>query len=433
MIEGLKVIDLSVHEDPRGWFKENWRRGWVDGFTPVQQNVSFNREKGTTRGLHAEPWDKLVTVATGRVFGAWYDLREGSPTFGETQTIEITPAVAVFVPRGVANGFQSLIDDTTYLYLVNDHWSASATYTNISYRVIDWPLEPINVSEKDLRHSTEPTPMPAKKILVTGAQGQLGRALREVLGERGEFHGRDTFDITNPPELDYRQYAAMINAAAYNNVDEAENDRATAWAVNAHGPARLAEIARVNDLTLVHVSTDYVFDGARDSYDEAAPVAPLNFYGASKAAGEVGAAGVDKHYVVRTQWVYGDGGNFVDTMRGLAERGVEPRVVHDQVGRVTAATDLARAIVHLLDTRAEYGVYNVTGTGDAVGRDEIAMSIFIALGHDPAEVHPVTGDEFYGDRPHAVRPARTVLDTSKIEATGFTPTNWRVGLALYLA
>lgn len=433
MIEGLKVIDLTVHEDPRGWFKENWRRSWVDGFTPVQQNVSYNRARGTTRGLHAEPWDKLVTVATGRVFGAWHDLRENSPTFGETQTMEITPEVAVFVPRGVANGFQSLVDDTTYLYLVNDHWSADAEYTNISFRLVDWPLTPVNLSAKDEAHPLTAPPVPARKILVTGANGQLGRALRTVLGARGEFHGRATFDITDPPELPWRQYAAVINAAAYNDVDGAEHDRRTAWAVNASAPARLARIASAHDIPLVHVSTDYIFDGRLDTYDETARPAPLNFYGATKAAGEEAVRAVEKHYVVRTQWVYGDGGNFVDTMRALAEKGVEPQVVHDQVGRVTDAGDLARAIVHLLDTRADYGVYNVTGTGDAVGRDEIAMSVFIALGHDPAEVHPVSSAEYYGDRPHAVRPARTVLDTAKIEATGFTPANWRVGVALYLA
>lgn len=432
MIEGLQVIDLTVHEDARGWFKENWRAGWLD-FTPVQQNVSFNADKATTRGLHAEPWDKLVSVATGRVFGAWLDLREGSATFGETYTHEIGPETAVFVPRGVANGFQSLIDDTTYTYLVNDHWSPDAEYANVSYRNIDWPLEPANLSEKDLAHPMTTEPLPAKKILVTGADGQLGRALQKVLRDRGEYCARAQFDITDPPERRWRDYSAIINAAAYNDVDGAETDRAQAWAANAEGPARLARIAQAHDLTFVHVSTDYVFDGSKDSYSEDDPVAPLSFYGATKAAGDAAAAVARRHYVVRTQWVYGDGANFVDTMRRLADKGVGPKVVHDQVGRVTSAEDLARAIVHLLDTRAEYGIYNVTGTGDPVGRDIIAMAIFIALGHDPAEIHPVSTADFHGETDHAQRPSRSVLDTAKIEATGFTPTNWRVGLALYLS
>lgn len=433
MIEGLQVIDLKVHEDARGWFKENWNNAAFP-FRPVQHNVSMNTERGTTRGLHAEPWDKIVSVASGRVFGAWCDLREGSATFGETFTQEIGPDTAVFVPRGVANGFQAVEDDTAYVYLVNDHWSPEAQYANVTYRMIDWPLEPVNLSEKDLQHPelAEVTPVKPRKVLVTGANGQLGRALRKVLPD-AEFCAREDFDITDPPQRKWRQYSAIINAAAYNAVDKAETDRAAAWAVNAEGPAKLARIAAEHDLTLVHVSTDYVFDGAKEIYAEDDPVAPLSLYGASKAAGDTAAATAPKHYVVRTAWVVGEGTNFISTMRSLAERDVEPRVVHDQVGRITMADDLAGAIAHLLSTEAEYGIYNVTGTGDAVGRDEIAMSTFIGLGHDPAEVHPVSTVEYHGDEPHAVRPRRSVLDTAKIEATGFTPMNWRVGLALYLA
>ena len=433
MIEGLQVIDLKVHEDARGWFKENWNNAAFP-FRPVQHNVSMNTERGTTRGLHAEPWDKIVSVASGRVCGAWCDLREGSGTFGETFTHEIGPDTAVFVPRGVANGFQALEDDTAYVYLVNDHWSPEAQYANVTYRMIDWPLEPLHLSDKDLAHPelAEVTPVKPRKVLVTGANGQLGRALRKVLPE-AEFCVREDFDITDPPQRDWRQYSAIINAAAYNAVDKAETDRAQAWAVNAEGPAKLARIAAEHDLTLVHVSTDYVFDGAKESYTEEDPVTPLSLYGASKAAGDTAAATAPKHYVVRTAWVVGEGNNFISTMRSLAERDIEPKVVHDQVGRITMADDLAGAIAHLLATQAEYGIYNVTGTGDAVGRDEIAMSTFIGLGRDPAEVHPVSTADYHGDEPHALRPRRSVLDTTKIEATGFTPMNWRVGLALYLA
>ena len=106
-IPGLVWLDLPVHGDNRGWFKENWQRekmtalGLPD-FGPVQNNMSFNDKVGTTRGIHAEPWDKFVSVGTGRVFGAWVDLREG-PTFGETFTLELDPTRAIFVPKGVGN------------------------------------------------------------------------------------------------------------------------------------------------------------------------------------------------------------------------------------------------------------------------------------------------------------------------------------------
>jgi dTDP-4-dehydrorhamnose 3,5-epimerase-like enzyme len=130
-IPGLVVWELPVHGDGRGWFKENWQRekmvavGLPD-FGPVQNNVSFNDTAGTTRGIHAEPWDKFVSVATGRIFGAWVDLRAG-PTFATVFTAELDPSRAVFVPRGIGNAFQTLEPNTAYVYLVNDHYSSMPT------------------------------------------------------------------------------------------------------------------------------------------------------------------------------------------------------------------------------------------------------------------------------------------------------------------
>lgn len=436
-IEGLLVLRLDVHGDNRGWFKEAWQRekmtaAGLPDFRPVQSNVAFNATAGTTRGLHAEPWDKLVTVGTGRFQGGWCDLREGSPTHGRTVSVEVGPDTAVFVPRGVANGYQTLEDATTYLYLVNDHWSADAAYVNVSYRLIDWPLEPTNVSAKDEALLLDAPSVPPRRILVTGADGQVGRALRKVLPE-AEFLDRREFDITDPPARNWRQYSAIINAAAYTDVDAAETDRATAWAVNAQGPAALARIAAEHNLTLVQLSTDYVFDGTSDrAYTEEDPVGPLSVYGASKAAGEVAAATAPRHYIVRTSWVVGDGRNFVDTMRGLAERGVQPTVVHDQKGRPTFADDLAGGVAHLLRTQPAYGIYHLTGGGDEVGFDELAMAVYTGLHRDPDMVHPVSSEQYFAGKAHAPRPSRSTLSTAKIEATGFVPQNWRLGLALYV-
>lgn len=438
-IAGLLVLRLDVHGDNRGWFKESWQRekmlaAGLPDFRPVQSNVAFNATAGTTRGLHAEPWDKLVTVGTGRIQGGWCDLREGSPTHGRTVSVEVGPDTAVFVPRGVANGYQSLEDATTYLYLVNDHWSPDAAYANVSYTLIDWPLEPTELSEKDRAHPLLPgaPSVPPRRVLVTGANGQVGRALRKVLPE-AEFLSRAEFDVTDPPARPWRQYSAIINAAAYTDVDAAEQDRATAWASNAQGPAKLARIAAENNLTLVQLSTDYVFDGAAQRpYSEEDPVCPLSVYGASKAAGEAAAATAPRHYIVRTSWVVGEGKNFVDTMRGLAERDIQPQVVHDQKGRPTFAGDLARGIAHLLEVEPQYGIYHLTGAGDEVGFDELAMAIFTGVGHQPDEVHPVSSEQYFAGKAHAPRPSRSTMSTAKIEATGFVPQNWRVGLALFV-
>lgn len=439
-IPGLLIIDLDVHSDNRGWFKENWQREKFTGlapelasFQPVQNNISYNHA-GATRGLHAEPWDKLVSVAHGKIFGAWCDLREGSESFGEVVTHEVGPETAVFVPRGVANGFQAL-EETSYCYLVNEHWSAEARYAAVNLSIVDWPLEPTEISDKDKQHPdlAEVSPMPARRILVTGANGQLGRALKRLLAD-AEFCTHADFDIANPPERNWKQYSAIINCAAYNDVNGAEHDRAAAWAVNAEGPAKLARIAAENQITLVHVSSDYIFDGANEVHSEEELPSPLSVYGASKAAGDTAAQTAPQHYVIRTSWVFSDGENFMSTMRRLAAKGVEPKVIHDQRGRPTFAEDLAKGIVHLLNSDADYGVYNLSNSGDTVGRDEIAMAVFIGIGHDPAEVTPVSTEQYREIAgPEAPRPKESTLALDKIEATGFKPQNWRAALALYLA
>ena len=169
-IDGLTLFDIPVHGDNRGWFKENWQQekmtalGLPD-FGPVQNNISFNRNAGTTRGIHAEPWDKFISVATGRVFGAWVDLREGDG-FGRLFTAVIDPSTAIFVPRGVGNAFQTLEADTAYTYLVNDHWTPEAQYTFLNLAdestAVPWPiaLASADVSDKDRLHPRRHDVMP---------------------------------------------------------------------------------------------------------------------------------------------------------------------------------------------------------------------------------------------------------------------------------
>lgn len=447
-IEGLVVLDLSVHGDSRGWFKENWQRekmravGLAD-FGPVQNNISFNAEAGVTRGLHAEPWDKFVSVASGSVFGAWCDLREGSPTFGKSFATTIDPSVAVFVPRGVANGFQAL-EPTAYSYLVNDHWSPDAQYSFVNLGdpklAIAWPipLDQAIVSEKDAQHPVlaHATPVAAKKVLVTGAGGQLGTALRAVFPD-AEFVTREEFDITAGYQLlaqsrSWSDYSMIINAAAYTAVDQAEVDPAAAWAINATAVGDLARIATEHRLTLVHVSTDYVFDGAKEVHDEDEKLSPCSVYGQSKAAGEIAAATTGKHYVVRTSWVVGAGKNFVRTMFDLAGRGVSPSVVDDQFGRLTFADDLSLAIHHLVSERADFGTYNVSNDGQVVSWCEVAKEVFAFAGV-PDRVHATsTADFFAGKDFFAPRPVHSAFDLSKIKKAGFYPQDWRSRLHDYL-
>ncbi|WP_152659329.1 SDR family oxidoreductase, partial [Demequina salsinemoris] len=141
-----------------------------------------------------------------------------------------------------------------------------------------------------------------------------------------------------------------------------------------------------------------------------------------------------KHYILRTSWVIGEGNNFVRTMASLAERGIAPKVVSDQIGRLTFTTDLARAIRHLVESKAPYGTYNVTGSGEPASWADIATVVYAAVGADPASVTPVTTEEYFAgsDKLISPRPAHSTLDLAKVKATGLELRDWREGLAGYL-
>ena len=455
-IDGLLLVELPVHGDNRGWFKENWQRakavaaGLPDA-SFVQHNISFNGSRGTTRGIHAEPWDKYVSVATGRVFGAWVDLREG-PGFGTVVTHEVTPGTAVFVPRGVGNAFQTLEEATAYSYLVTDHWRADATaeysFVNLGdpQLGIAWPvpLADAELSAKDRAHPplADVAPLAPAPVLVLGARGQVGLALTARLSATGvpfTAWTRAELDLADPAAWPteirsgdaLRRYRAVVNAAAFTAVDDAETPegRATAWAVNATGVGALAAACARAGTTMVHFSTDYVFDGALPlgaAYAPGDPVAPLSVYGQSKAAGETAVRTCPRHYVVRTSWVIGQGKNFVATMAKLAERGIDPRVVADQHGRLTAAADLAAGALHLVDTGAPYGTYHLTGSGEPCTWADVARWVFADLGHDPDRVTPVSTAEYTGGEDRgAPRPVNSLLDMVSLLEAGFTPREGR--------
>lgn len=434
-IPGLLVVDVPVHGDNRGWFKENWQRekliaAGLPDFGPVQNNVSFNASRGTVRGIHAEPWDKFVSVATGRIFGAWVDLRRGD-SFGALVTVELGPDKAVFVPRGVGNAFQTLEENTAYTYLVNDHWSADSldaySFLNLADPTVSvpWPipLDECELSEKDQRHPLldDVEPLDPAPVLVIGRNGQLGRALVSLLEERQlPYHavGREELDLAAPEKwkkLRWRDYRAVINAAAFTAVDVAETaeGRADAWATNATGVAALARACGEAGVPLVHVSTDYVFDGnlpVGQEYGVDDAVCPVSVYGQSKAAGEAAVTALQAHHLVRTSWVIGDGKNFVATMAALARQGVDPAVVDDQVGRLTFATDLAEGLLALLDLHIPWGTHHFTNAGAPVTWYDVAREVYATVGQDPERVSPVSTAVYAADKQGmAARPANSAL------------------------
>ncbi len=466
-IEGLKVLDLSVHGDSRGWFKENWQRAkmtelGIPDLRIVQNNISYNDERGVTRGIHAEPWDKFISIARGSVFGAWVDLRAGSPTYGNVYTCTLDPSKAIYVPRGVGNSFQALEDGTAYTYLVNAHWSAELkkTYTFVnladSELGIEWPipLSEATISEADKYHPMlkDVVPMEPRRTLVTGANGQLGRAVKALAEERAvadffDFGDRGEFDFSDPADyakIDWTLYGAVINCGAYTAVDAAETPegRAAAWAANAQGPALLAKACAEHGITLVHISSDYVFDGTREEHVEDEPFSPLGVYGQTKAAGDVAVANCPKHYIVRSSWVIGDGKNFVRTMAALSDRCADPddglnqvTVVDDQFGRLTFTRDMAEGIFWLLGYRegdkepsapCEYGAYNLTGSGRVASWADIAYVVFETANGNGDKVVPVSTADYYAsaEGPIAPRPVHSALDLSKLESVGFRMPDW---------
>ena len=453
-IPGLVVVRLDRRDDDRGFFKENWQRekmlaiGLPD-FGPVQNNISFNGDRGVTRGIHTEPWDKFISLATGRIFGAWVDMREG-PTFGTTFTLEVDTSVAVFVPRGVGNSYQVLEDATAYTYLVNEHWRPGVAYPALSHDdptvAIPWPI-PLSeaiISEKDQNNPRldDVVPMKPKKTLVLGAGGQLGRAFAAAFPE-ADTRTRTELDVTDAEAVaafPWHEYAVVLNAAAYTAVDAAETHegRVAAWAANATGPATLARLSREHGFTLVHFSSEYVFDGTVDGHTEDEPFSPLGVYAQSKAAGDLAVGLAPRHYLLRTSWVIGDGKNFVRTMQALAEKGVSPSVVDDQVGRLTFTDELVRATRHLIDSGADFGTYHVSNGGPAMSWREVAQAVFERSGRSAEDVSG-TSTSAYAEgvlaqgNPFAPRPLSSAMSLDKIRATGFEPEDALAALDRYLA
>ncbi|MBN8433043.1 dTDP-4-dehydrorhamnose reductase [Priestia flexa] len=277
----------------------------------------------------------------------------------------------------------------------------------------------------------------SQKVLITGANGQLGKELVELFNNEGfEVYGfgRDEMDITNQSqvkEIIHRvQPDIVIHSAAHTKVDLAESEPEKAFAINAYGTRNVAVAAEQIKAKLVYVSTDYVFDGTgTEPYDEFSPTSPLGVYGKSKLAGEQFVRDLhSQFFIVRTSWVYGKhGANFVKTMLKLGSEKKELSVVADQVGCPTYTLDLATTILELVSTE-KYGVYHVSNSGQCSWY-EFAKAIFDEAGIE-VQVNPCTTEEF--PRP-AKRPAYSVFRHQALEINNISlPRQWRSRLIHFL-
>lgn len=280
--------------------------------------------------------------------------------------------------------------------------------------------------------------MDDSKIFIVGANGQLGTALREKY-PNAKSADIGELDITNRESVDAFDWSGIeiiLNAAAYTNVDGAETPegRIAAWKVNASAVANLVHVCQKHGITLLHISSDYVFDGTNEPHTEDEPFSPLSVYGQSKAAGDLVVSLLPKHYILRATWVIGEGKNFVRTMLGLAEKGISPTVVSDQVGRLTFTSELVRIIDHLLTSSADYGTYNATNDGKLASWAEITRDIFSLAGYSNLTVTDISTDDYYaGKEGIAPRPLGSNMSLDKLHATGFESHDWSDDLAEYIS
>jgi dTDP-4-dehydrorhamnose reductase len=274
--------------------------------------------------------------------------------------------------------------------------------------------------------------------VILGANGQLGRALQRAFPGAVALDVAD-LDITDAAAVrafDWAGVDVVLNAAAWTAVDAAEDpaNYAAVRAINVDAVGHLAAAARQHGSALVHVSSEYVFDGRHEGpIPEDHPPSPLSVYGRSKADGDACATAIERHFLVRTTWLVGEGGNFVRTMVGLADRGISPSVVDDQIGRLTFARDLAAGIRHLVASGAPYGTYNLTGDGEPASWADVAAAVFTARGRSADDVRRVSTTEYFAGRTGiAPRPLNSVLDLTRIHGVGFRPRNWPDALGAYL-
>ncbi|MHC9533092.1 dTDP-4-dehydrorhamnose reductase [Dellaglioa sp. L3N] len=275
------------------------------------------------------------------------------------------------------------------------------------------------------------------KILITGVNGQLGTELSHLLDEKQIDYtgtGSKELDITDSKAVDNyfsnNRPELVYHCAAYTAVDAAEEEpgKSTNYEVNVVGTQNIAKAAEKVGATLVYISTDYVFDGTNDQmYTEETPAVPKNEYGRTKLAGEEAVAKImSKYFIIRTSWVFGEyGKNFVYTMLNLAKTHDHLTVVSDQLGRPTWTRTLAEFMTYAIENKVPYGLYQLSNDNSCTWY-EFASEI---LKDKPVEISPVTSEEY---PQKAFRPKHSIMDLSKVKATGFEVPTWQDALQKFM-
>ncbi len=466
---GLLVIEPKVWGDDRGYFFESFKKETLldqgVNIDWIQDNESFS-EKGVLRGLHyqLEPQaqTKLVRVAQGEVLDVVLDIRPNSATYGETFSILLSGAnkKQLLVPKGFAHGYVVLSATALFLYKVDKPYAldleAGIKFDDPKLN-IDWklPYSELKLSAKDKVQPKfgDHKPFGASKkrqknnnnnnnkttILVTGANGQLGQSFQKIADQFDDFdfhfYGSKELDITDgkvvSEKIESIKPKVFINCAAYTKVDDAEDHEEANWNVNVIATHNIARICKKNDILLFHYSSDYVYHSIEgEKMDELTPTTPQGKYATSKLRSEeVIDATSPRAIIMRTSWIYSEfGNNFLKTMLDLGKRGIDLKVVNDQVGTPTYATDIALSTMKIIEQVENKSVplthpliLNYAGDGKTNWHDFAAYifetaGITVNLTGIPSEEYPTK----------AKRPKWSVLDMKRIQSTfGITPKNWK--------
>lgn len=456
-LQGIYIIEPLVFEDSRGFFLESYNKAEFEkiGITTnfIQDNHSKSK-RGVLRGLHFQnkyPQAKLIRVVKGKILDIVVDIRKDSSTYGKWCGTELSAEnkKMLYISKGFAHGFLALEDDTEIEYKCDEFyapqydsgiiWNDKDIGINWNFEKYGLKKEDVILSEKDTKHQSfkEYTgKYIGENVLLTGADGQLGQDFQKLFDKLEiKYTATDykELDVTNREKvkefIDKNNFTMIINCAAYNNVDKAEEEQEKCYALNSYVPKYLAEICKEKNMVFVTYSTDFVFDGEKEiPYTEEDIPNPLSIYSKAKLEGERYSQEYEKSFVIRTSWVFGMGNNnFCKQVINWSKGKDKLRIVDDQISSPTYSKDLAEYSWKLVQTD-KYGLYHLSNDGEA-SKFEQAQYILKKMGWNGILERIKTKDFLLP----AKRAEYSKLDSSKLEKViNKKIPHWKSGIDAFL-
>lgn len=456
-IQDLFLIEYFSYQDQRGSFSELYREGIFQKFgiekSFVQKNQSCSK-RGVLRGLHIQTENfqgKLLQVLKGKIYDVVVDLRRESPSYGKYYSILLSSEkkLLLWIPEGFAHGFLSLEEETIVQYFCTDYYTPEnergILWSDPTLK-IDWKLNEFSLLKEELLLSEKDRKYPSflefekqqneKKILILGAEGQLGKEFQEFFRkEEIPFLAtdRDTLDITQriccKEFMKIHDISHVIDCAAYNEVDQAEQEQDVCYRINTRALELWKNLCEEKKIPFLTFSTDFVFDGKQEiPYLEVEKAKPLSTYGKTKLEGEKKALQYSKSLVIRTSWLFGKyGNNFCRKLLFEAKKKKELMIVDDQISAPTYTKHLVEFSWELFH-KANYGLYHISNDGETSKYDQ-AKFILEKISWSGKLLRAKT--ENFGNA--AQRPKYSKLDSRKTEfILQKKIPHWKIAIQEYL-